>query len=43
MGGVDIRVHIIAATALGRGRVANPTLGRIYPGKAPVLISQKAQ
>ena len=29
MGDVDARVH--TATALGKGRVASPTLGRIYP------------
>ena len=27
--------HIYTATALGRGGVASPTLGRFYPGKAP--------
>ena len=31
MGDVDARVHIFTATALGRGRVASPTLGRLYP------------
>ena len=32
-------VHIFTATALGRGRVASPTLGRLYPrGKPPVLM-----
>ena len=35
-GDVDARVHIYTATALERGWVASPTLGRIYPrGKAP--------
>ena len=28
--GVDARVHIFTATALGRGRVTSPTLGRLY-------------
>ena len=38
-GVVDTKVHILfAATALGRGGVASPTLGRLYPGKAPPLI-----
>ena len=27
---VDARVHIYTATALGRGRVARPTLGNLY-------------
>ena len=30
-GGVDARVHIYTATALGGGRVASPKLGRLYP------------
>ena len=30
-GDVDARVHIFTATALGRGRVASPTLGPLYP------------
>ena len=30
-GDVDARVHIYIATALGRGRVANPMLGCLYP------------
>ena len=39
MGDVDARVHIFTATALGRGRVASPKLGSLYPGgKPPVLI-----
>ena len=30
------------STALGRGRVASPTLGRLYPrGKPPVFISSR--
>ena len=29
-GDVDTRVHIFAATALSGGRVASPTLGRLY-------------
>ena len=28
---VDARVHIYAATALGRSRMSSPTLGRLYP------------
>ena len=28
---LDARVYIFAATALGRGRVISPTLGRLYP------------
>ena len=32
---MDARVHIFTATALGRGRVASPTLGRLYPGEIP--------
>ena len=36
---VDARVHIYTATAQGRGRVASPTFGRLYPrGKPPVFI-----
>ena len=31
MGDVDARVHIYTAMALGRGRVASPTLGHLYP------------
>ena len=35
-GNLDARVHIYRATALGRGRVASPTLGRFYTrGKSP--------
>ena len=38
-GDVDARVHIFRAMALGRGRMASPTLGHIYPrGSPPVLI-----
>ena len=37
-GHMDARVHIFAATALGRSRVASPTLGHLYPGNAPVLV-----
>ena len=33
------RVHILA----GRGRVASSTLGRLYPGKAPVLNLQETE
>ena len=32
---MDARVHIFTATALGRGRVASPTLGRLYPEESP--------
>ena len=28
---VNARVHIYTATALGRGRIASPTLGLLYP------------
>ena len=36
-GYVDARVHIFTATALGWGRMASPTLGRLYPrGNPPV-------
>ena len=35
MGDVDARVHIFTDTALGRGRVASPTLGRLYPRGKP--------
>ena len=34
-GDVDARVHIFTATALGRRRVASPTLGRLYPEESP--------
>ena len=41
-GGVDARVHISTVTALGRGRVAIPTLGRLHPRrKHPALIYRK--
>ena len=41
-GDVDARVHTFTATALERGRVASPTLGRLYPrGKPPVLIYRR--
>ena len=30
-GDVDARVHMYTATALGRGGVVIPTLGRLYP------------
>ena len=29
-GDVVARIHIYTATALGRGRMASPTLGRLY-------------
>ena len=32
---MDARVHIYIATALGRGRVADPMFGRLYPGESP--------
>ena len=35
MGDVNARVHIFTATALGRGRMASPALGRLYPGEIP--------
>ena len=34
-GDVDARVHVFTATALWWGRVAIPTLGRLYPGEIP--------
>ena len=34
-GDVDARVHIFTAKALGRGRVASPRLGHLYPGEIP--------
>ena len=34
-GDVDARIHIFTATALGWGRVASPTLGRLYPEEIP--------
>ena len=33
--GLDVRDHIYTATALGRGRMASPMPGYVYPGKAP--------
>ena len=43
-GDVDARIHIYIAAALGRGWVASPMLGRLYPpGKAPVLILEEAE
>ena len=41
-GGCDTRDHISAATALGRAKVTSRTLGRLYPGKAPVITLQEA-
>ena len=35
MGDLDARVQIFGATALGRGRMANLTLDRLYLGKTP--------
>ena len=32
---MDARVHIFTAMALGGGRMASPTLGRLYPGEIP--------
>ena len=40
---MSARVHIFTATALGRVRVANPPIGRLYPRKVPVLILQEAE
>ena len=38
-GDVNARVHIYTVTALGGGREASSTLGRLYPrGKPSVLI-----
>ena len=43
-GDVDARVHIFAARALLRRRVASLMLGHLYPpGKVPVLILQEAE
>ena len=43
-GDVDRRVLILAATALRRkGKVASPTLDRLYAGKAPVIILYVAE
>ena len=39
MGDVDAGVQIYIAMALGRGLMASPKLGHLYPqGKSPVLI-----
>ena len=35
VGDEDARVHIFAATTLGRGRVASPTLGCLYRRESP--------
>ena len=32
---VDVRAHIYTATALGRGRVTSPKLGRLYTRGKP--------
>ena len=38
------KIHLHTATALGRGRVASPMLGLLYPWvKPPVLILQEAE
>ena len=43
-GDVDARVHIYTATALGRGRVASPTLGHLYPrGESLLLIFKEGE
>ena len=34
-GDMDTRVHIYTATALGRGRMASPMLGRLYSRGKP--------
>ena len=41
-GDVDVRVHIYTATTL-EIKVASSTLDRLYPGKIPVFILQKAE
>ena len=43
LGDVDARIHIYTATALGRGKVTSPTLGRLYPrGEHPLVILWEA-
>ena len=42
-GDVNAKVHIYTATALGRGRVADPKLGRLYPGESHSLILLEAE
>ena len=37
-GNVDARVHIYTTKALGRDRVASPTLGRLYPRGKPMGV-----
>ena len=32
---LDAKIPIYTASALGRGRIANPTLGRVYPQEKP--------
>ena len=32
---VDVKVHIFAAMAVGRDKVASPTLDRLYPRECP--------
>ena len=36
---MDAKVHIFTATGLGRGRVASPTLGSLYPQEKPPRFS----
>ena len=40
-GDVDTRIHITAATALGRDRVANSMLVHLYHGKARYINLQE--
>ena len=37
-GNVDARVHIYTATALGKGRVASPTLSCLFPRERPSVL-----
>ena len=38
MGDVDARDRIFTVSALGRDRVASPTLGRLYPRESPPVL-----
>ena len=40
-GDVNSKVHIFATMALGRERVVSLIFGRLYSGKAPILILQR--
>ena len=42
-GDVDARVEILAATALGRGRVANPIFGHFYRRGSPGTHFEKPE